>query len=187
MDDVNRKLLDEEIKRIHNKLKLLDPDSEKYEIVSSKLAKLTDLANKDDEVKNRVLIEREQAKSQAELEASKREAESERLKTEIEFTERIEREKLDAEASLEASKRGAEREKFETEVKLREQDAKRTWIQFGISCAVTLATFAGTWIANHISQNQSEYFEATGNAYTSRFGKWQLKEPIHPNPLLRNK
>lgn len=186
MDDINRQKLDEEISRVHEKLKVLSPDSDAYEKVSNKLIRLTELANKDDEARNRVIIEREQIDAQADLEASKRKVESERFEAELKFKEQIEREKLDAEASLEATKRGVESEKFEAEIKLKERDAKRSWVQFTISAGVTVFTFVGTWIANRISQNRAEYFEATGQAYTSRFSKWLVKEPNHPNPLLRN-
>lgn len=154
MDDVNREKLDAEISRVHDKLKVLSPDSEEYDKVCKKLVDLTDLANRDDEARNKYEIDKE---------------------------------KLDAEASLEASKRGMESEKLDAEARIRDQDVKRSWIQFGISAGVTVFTFVGTWIANRISQNQSEYFEATGHGYTSRFSKWQNKEPVHPNPLLRLK
>ena len=153
MDDINRNKLDEEIGRLHDKLKVLNPDGEEYEKISNKLIKLTELANKDDEARNRYEIDKD---------------------------------RLDAEASIEASKRGLESEKAELEAQIRSQDARRSWIQFGISAGVTLATFIGTWIANRLSQNQAEYFEATGHSYTSKFSKFQNKEPIHPNPLLRN-
>lgn len=154
MDDMNRQKLDEEISRIHDKLKVLNPDTDEYEKISNKLVKLTELANKDDEARNKYEIDKE---------------------------------KIDAEASLEASKRGMESERLEAESRIKDQEAKRSWIQFGISAGVTIFTFVGTWIANKISQNQSEYFEANGNMYTSRFSRWQNKEPVHPNPLLRNK
>ena len=153
MDDLNRNKLDEEISRVHDKLKVLNPDTAEYEKIANKLVKLTELANKDDEARNRYLIDKD---------------------------------RLDAEASLEAAKRGMESERLEAEARLKEQEAKRSWIQFGASCAVTVFTFVGTWVVNRISQNHSEYFEATGQAYTSRFSKWLVKEPNHPNPLLRN-
>ena len=153
MDDTNRGKLDAEISRVHDKLKVLNPDTEEYEKVANKLVKLTELANKDDEARNKYEIDKE---------------------------------RLDAEASLEASKRGMESERLEAEARLRERETKRSWIQFGISAGVTVFTFVGTWVMNRISQNQSEFFESEGHSYTSRFSKWQNKEPAHPNPLLRN-
>lgn len=153
MDDVNRRKLDEEIGRVHEKLKVLNPDTEEYEKVANKLVKLTELANKDDEARNRYEIDKE---------------------------------RLDAEASLEASKRGMESERLEAEARMKNQEVKRSWIQLGISAGVTVFTFVGTWIMNRVSQNQAEYFESTGQAYTSKFSRWLNKEPIHPNPLLRN-
>lgn len=154
MDDINRNKLNEEIGRLHDKLKVLSPDSDGYEKISSKLIKLTELANKDDEARNKYEIDKD---------------------------------RLDAEASIEASKRGLESEKAELEAQIRSQETKRSWIQLGISAGVTLITFIGTWMCNRASQNQAEYFEATGHSYTSKFSKFQNKEPVHPNPLLRNK
>lgn len=175
MDDVNRKKLNAEIERLHDKLKTLSPDGkdyEEYEKVSNKLIRLTELANKDDEGRRNYEIDKLKLENEASIEASKQE---------------LEREKLDAQANIEASRRGLESEKAELEAQIRAQETKRSWIQFGISAGVTLFTFIGTWVANHISQNQSEYFEAEGHSYTSKFSKFQNKEPMHPNPLLRNK
>lgn len=153
MDDINRQKLDEEISRVHEKLKVLDPDSEEYDKIVDKLVKLSELANRDDEGRNRYLVDKD---------------------------------RIEAEASLEAAKRGMESERLEMEARIRNQEARRSWIQLAISAGVTVFTFAGTWIANRISQNHAEYFESTGQAYTSRFSKWLVKEPNHPNPLLRN-
>lgn len=153
MDDSNRKKLDEEISRIHDKLKVLNPDSDEYEKISNRLVKLTELANKDDEARNKYDIDKD---------------------------------RLDAEASLEAAKRGMESERLEAEAKIKDSEVKRSWIQLGISAGITVFTFVGTWIFNARAQNKSEYFEANGHAYTSKFSRWQNKEPIHPNPLLRN-
>lgn len=172
MDDGNRKLLNDEIARVQEKLKVLAPDSEGYDKVSNKLTKLIELANKDDESRRRFEIDDKKLDVELQLEASKREMEEERL---------------EAEASLEASKRGLESEKLETEARIRAEEAKRSWIQLAVTSGVTLLTFIGTWTMNRISQNQSEYFESTGQAYTSRFSKWLNKEPVHPNPLLRNR
>ena len=153
MDDMNRQKLDAEISRVHDKLKVLNPDTEEYEKIANKLVKLTELANKDDEARNRYEIDKD---------------------------------KLDAEASLEAAKRGMESERLEAEARIRDQEAKRSWIQFGVSAGVTVFTFVGTWVMNMIAQNRAEYFEASGQAYTSKFSRWLNKEPVHPNPLLRN-
>ena len=160
MDDVNRKKLDEELTRLHGKLKLLEPDTEKYKAISERIVNLSELANRDDESRNRYDIDQQ---------------------------------KLDAEANAEAARRGVETEKLqlerdiaEAEEKRKEKEARRSWIPVAISGAVTVFTFAGTWWMNRVSQNQAEYFESTGHAYTSKAGKWQMKEPQHPNPLLRS-
>ena len=160
MDDNNRLKLDDEISRLHDTMKVLSPDSGEYEKISDRLVKLTELANKDDEAKNKFDVDHD---------------------------------RLDLEASLEQAKRGIESERLESEARIKEaeaemkkQEAKRSYIQLAISGAITLVTFVGTWIANAHAQNKSEYFEATGHGYTSKFSRWQNKEPIHPNPLLRN-
>ena len=152
MDDLNRGKLNQEITRIHEKLKVLDPTSEQYKSAAEQLVRLTDLANKDDEARNRYEVEKD---------------------------------KLDHEASLESFKRGQETERMEFEKSQRDIEAKRSRIQLYISGAITLVTFAGTWIANAISQSRSEYFEQTGNAYTSRFSRFQLKEPNHPGVMKK--
>lgn len=163
MDDLNRGKLNQEISRVHDKLKSLDPTTEEYKCAAEQLVKLTDLANKDDETYNRYDVE----------------------KLKLEQEERLEKEKLDQEASLESFKRGQETERMEFEQKQKDVEAKRTRIQLYISGGITLLTFAGTWIANAISQSRSEYFEQTGNAYTSRFSRFQNKEPNHPGIMKK--
>ena len=97
----------------------------------------------------------------------------------------IDREKLDAQANMAALKRGADSEKFEREQIQRDRETKlNCWLTIG-TCAVSLISFIGTWIANGVSQARSEHFEETGHCYTSRFSRFQIKEPNHPNPTVR--
>lgn len=166
MDDVNRKKLDEEIGRLHDKLKKLEPDSENYEKIRKQLSELTGLANADDESRNRYDIERDKLDSEASIEAAKRGMETEKLQ-------------LERDIALENAKQKEE------ECRQREKESKQAWHSVVITAAASIATSVGTWIFNRISQNRSEYFEATGNAYTSRFQRWQLKDPPNPNPLIR--
>ena len=98
---------------------------------------------------------------------------------------KIEKERLEAEASIEASKRGADSERLEIEQVQRQKEAKlNCWLTIA-TCAVSLISFIGTWVSNGISQSRSEHFEETGHAYTSRFSRFQVKEPNHPNPIVK--
>lgn len=163
MNDVTRKKLDEEISRELDLLQTLDPKNDDYQKVSAKIVQLSVLANKDDESK--IKLEIEKAKADSEL--------------------KIEKEKAEAEASLEAYKRGADSEKFEIEQMQRSKEAKiNCWLTIA-TCVVSLLSFVGTWVANGISQERSEYFESNGHAYTSKFSRFQIKEPNHPNPTVK--
>ena len=168
MNDLSREKLDVELCRLHEKLKTLDPTTEAYKTCAEQVVKLTTLANTDDEARNKYDIE----KDKLDAEKNKLELEKDRLD--------VEKDRFDYEANLEASKKEFEMQKMEFERKQKDVEARRTYIQLGITSVVTLATFAGTWIANSISQYRSEYFESTGHAYTSRFSRFQLKEPMHP-------
>ena len=152
MNDLTRQKLEDEICRSLDKLKQLDPGSEDYQRVSSKVGLLTELVNKDDEARNRYEIDRE---------------------------------KLDAEANLEALKRGAESERAIQEQERFERETMRAYILTGFTGLVTLITFVGTWVSNAIAQNRSEHFEETGHAYTSRFSRFQVKEPAHPSTGIK--
>lgn len=152
MNDVTRQNLNNEMSRLNEKVKLLDPKSDEYAKVSKELRAYMEIANKDDEVKNR---------------------------------REVDKERLEAEANLEALKRGMESEKQEHEERLRAEETKRTYIQLAITGGISLLTFVGTWVANAWSQARSEYFEESGHAYTSRFAKFQLKEPNHPNVFTK--
>lgn len=165
MNDVTRKKLDDEISRELDLLQTLDPleTNSGYQTVSAKIVLLSTLANKDDESKIKLQIEKEKADSEL----------------------RIEKEKADAEASLEASKRGADSEKFEIEQAQRSKEVRiNCWLTVA-TCVVSLISFIGTWVANGISQERSEHFESTGHAYTSKFSRFQIKEPNHPNPTVK--
>ena len=153
MNDVTRQNLDNEMFRINEKLKLLSPDSDEYQKMSKELRAYMDLANKDDESRNRYDIDHE---------------------------------RLDAEANLEAQKRGAETERQQHELEMEQLKTKRSYIQLAITGGISLLTFVGTWIANARSQYRSEHFEETGHAYTSRFSRFQLKEPNHPNMNVKS-
>lgn len=190
MNDLTREKLDNEISRLQDRLKAMDPTDEKYGVISRQLTVLSTLANKDDESRTKFNIECEKLDAEANLEASKRGLESEKLKMEadIEAAKReLENEKLAMEAQLEAAKREAEADKLRFEQETRKSENRRSYIQIGITSLVTLLTFAGTWAANSRAQWKSEFFESTGHAYTSRFNRWQNKEPSHPNPAVTKK
>ena len=152
MNDVTRHNLDNEMSRLGEKLKLLSPDSEDYQKIAKELRAYMEVANKDDEAKNRYDVDRE---------------------------------RLDAEANLEAMKRGMEAERQEHENRMKAEEAKRSYIQLAITGGISLITFIGTWWANARAQARSEHFEETGHAYTSRFSRFQLKEPNHPNVAIK--
>jgi len=152
MNDLCRQKLDEEIARLSDKLATINPESDEYEKISKQLVKHIELANDDDELRNKLTIEQD---------------------------------RIDAEATIDSMRRGIESEKLEHETRMKDSEAKRTMIQVCITAGVTLVTFLGTWIANSRAQYKSEYFESNGHAYTSRFARWQNKEPNHPNPTLK--
>ncbi len=188
MDDLNREKLNKEICRVHDKLGKLDPGTDEYFKVSDKLVKLTELANKDDEARLKLKTEEVKLDAEASIEAAKRGIQSE----ELELKAQLERERFENEMALEKAKHELqvqelemkerlEREKLETEERLRKAENKRTWIQVGVGGGITLLTFVGTWVANHLSQCQAESFEESGHAYTSRFSRWMIREPNHPS------
>lgn len=148
MNDVTRENLDNEMHRLQDKVKVLNPDSEEYQKAAKELRAYMEIANKDDEARNRYEIDKE---------------------------------RLDAESNLEALKRGMETERQEHEERLRAEETRRSYIQLAITGGISLLTFVGTWAVNLISQSRSEHFEETGHAYTSRFSRFQIKEPNHPS------
>ena len=167
MDDLNRKKLDAEISRLHDKAKTLEPDTEKYAAIHKIISNLTELANDDDEARNRYDIEKDRLDTEASIEAAKRGMEEEKLQ-------------LERDIELENAKRKEVEDK---------QKSRDCWIAV-ISTAAALAanvgltvyTWNGSWRHNSQAQYRAELFESTGHAYTSKASKWQLKEPNHPNP-----
>lgn len=177
MNDSTRMKLEEEVCRGLDRLKQLNPESEEYQKASSKLVQMAELINKDDEAKNRYDIDREKLDAEASLEASRSGSESEKL--------RLETEKLRAQLDQRDRELELEGQKLEQEKIRAEKEAKRTVILTCVTSGVTLLSFIGTWIANAISQNRSEQFEESGHAYTSRFSRFQVKEPNHPSAGIK--
>lgn len=150
-----RMKMETEIDRCLDRLKDFDPKSEEYQKVVHKIVQLSELINKEDEVANKLKVDTGRLDAEKDLEAIRQGSESEKLRLEV--------------------------EKVQVEQDQRKRETIRAYILTGISSLVTLGTFVGTWIFNARAQARSEYFEETGHAYTSRFSRFQLKEPSHPN------
>ena len=172
-----RTKLEAEIGRGLDRMKQLSPESEEYQKISSKIIQMTELVNKDDDSAGRFEIDKDRLKADAESERNKFEIDKDRLNVEAD------NEKL--RQGAESEKLRLETEKIKAQLELEEKRNKRetirAYIIAGFSGLVTLGTFVGTWIFNARSQVTSEYFEENGHAHTSRFNRFQLKEPNHPS------
>lgn len=183
MQEETRTKLEAEIIRGLDRLKQLSPESDDYQKISAKVIQFTELANREDDNLNKYDVEKERIAVEKErlavdkdklelsdnIEKSRLGADSEKL--------RLETEKLKLETELEDKKLTLE---TALENKKNKRDTIRAYILAGFSGLVTLGTFVGTWIFNARSQVTSEYFEENGHAHTSRFNRFQLKEPNHP-------
>lgn len=158
MYEGSRAKLENEIVRGLDRMHQLAPESEEYQKVSGKVIQMVEAANKDDESINRFTIDKDRIDLEADNEKLHQGTESEKL--------RLEMEKIKGQLELEE--------------KRNKRETIRAYIVAGFSGLVTLGTFVGTWIFNARSQVTSEYFEENGHAHTSRFNRFQLKEPNHP-------
>lgn len=150
-----REKMEAEIVRGLDQLKQFNPESEEYQKITQRIVQLGELINKGDEIANKVRMETERLEAEARQEAEKRGSESEKLRF--------------------------EEEKAMLEEKRSKRDTIRAYILGGLGALVTTGTFVGTWIFNARAQARSEFFEENGHAYTSRFSRFQLKEPNHPS------
>lgn len=153
-----RTKLETEVCRALDRMKQLSPESEEYQKISGKMIQMVELANKDDDSCNRYNIDKDRLDVETETEKMRQGSESEKL--------RLEAEK--AKAQLELEEKRSKREMI------------RAYVVAGFSGLITLGTFVGTWIYNARAQATSEFFEENGHAYTSRYNRFQLKEPNHP-------
>ena len=162
MYEGSRTKLEKEIERGLDRMKQLAPESEEYQKISGKVIQMIESANRDDESLNRFNVDKDRIELEADNEKLRQGAESEKL--------RLETEKIKLQLDLEE--------------KRNKRETVRAYIVAGFSGLVTLGTFIGTWIFNARSQTTAEQFEESGHAYTSRFSRFQIKEPNHPSMKL---